>query len=241
MFNNSPLRLLALAAVLSLAIAVPAAANTKVNVRVEGAKATLFDGKVTATPGSLRANIGSDRAAHLCNAAFNKGYGSAAATPTRALLAASEAPLGDRLLPLGLEWFGSLNDFMLASAGAEKPSGAMYWDYWVNWKGYNQDPDMGGGCHFALKPGDQVVWAVTDGSMPLLRLSAAKTVRAGASLTAHVANAHTGAAVAGALVGGARTNAAGNVKLKLRRAGSKRLVASKRGAIRSNAVRVRIR
>ncbi len=236
MFNNSPLRLLALAAVLSLAIAVPAAANTKVNVRVEGAKATLFDGAVAATPGSLRANIGSDRAAHLCNSAFNKGFGSVAATPTRALLAASEAPLGDRLLPLGLQWFGSLSDFFLVSAGAEKPSGAMYWSYWVNWKSPNE-----GGCQFALKPGDQVVWAVTDGSMPLLRLRAAKTMRAGASLTAHVTNAHTGAAVAGALVGGARTNAAGNVKLKLRRAGSKRLVASKTGAIRSNAVKVRIR
>jgi uncharacterized protein (DUF2141 family) len=64
MIRSSFVRVLALASVSVIALSASAAAATKVNVRVEGAKATLFEGDVSASAGSLLSNIGEDRSSH---------------------------------------------------------------------------------------------------------------------------------------------------------------------------------
>ena len=79
MIKSSLLRVLALAAVFVMAISASAVAATKVNVRVEGAKATLFEGDVSASAGKLTSNIGEDRSSHSCDVASNGGSGGAAA------------------------------------------------------------------------------------------------------------------------------------------------------------------
>jgi hypothetical protein len=236
MIKSSLLRVLALAAVFVMAISASAVAATKVNVRVEGAKATLFEGDVAVSAGKLTSNKGEDRSSHLCNVAANGGSGPAAATPTRALQAASELPLGDRLGPLALEWYSSFSDFLVGSIGGEAPSGNNYWELSVNW----QVAEVGG-CGVALKKGDQVLWAVSDGATPALRLKAPKVARKGRPFNVRVSVGATGKAVAGARVGGATTGANGLARLTLRSGSKRALGATKRGAIRSNIESVVLR
>ncbi|MSX03105.1 MAG: hypothetical protein F2813_08115, partial [Actinobacteria bacterium] len=176
MFKFSPLRVLALASVLAAAFVVPASAATKVNVRVEGSEATLFDGSVSVSAASLLSNTGEDRGSHQCNVAANGGGGAPAATPTSALVAASQTALGDRLSPIALQWYGDFSDFLVGSIGGQAPAGFDYWELSVNWK-----VAQVGGCGVALKKGDSVLWAVSDGAKPSLRLSAPNTAKRGRS------------------------------------------------------------
>lgn len=236
MIGSSFVRVLALASVSVIALSASAAAATKVNVRVEGAKATLFEGDVSASAGRLLSNVGEDRSSHLCNVVSNGGSGGAAATPSRALLAASEMPLGDRLGPIGFEWYESFSDFLVGSIGGEAPSGDNYWELSVNWKVAEV-----GGCGVALKKGDQVLWAVSDGATPALRLKAPTVARKGRAFNVRVTSGATGKAVAGARVGGATTGASGLARLTLRSGSKRALGATKRGAIRSNIESVVLR
>ncbi len=236
MSRSSFVRILAPAAVFVIALSASAAAATKVNVRVEGAKATLFEGDVSVGPGRLTSNRGKDRGSHLCNVAANGGNGAPAATPTRALLAAAELPLGDRLGPLGLEWYGSFNDFLVGSIGGEAPTGDNYWELSVNW----QVAEVGG-CGVALKNGDEVLWAVSNGSTPALRLDAPAVARKGRPFNVRVTSGATGKAVAGARVGGATTGVNGFARLTLRSGSKRALGATKRGAIRSNVESIVLR
>ncbi len=236
MLNSSFLRVLALASVFVIALSASAVAATKVNVRVEGAKATLFEGNVSASAGSLLSNIGEDRSSHSCNVASNGGSGGAAATPTRALLAASEMPLGDRLGPIGFEWFESFTDFVVGRVGGEAPIGDNYWQYWVNFK-----PGEVGACAAALKKGDKVLWAIAEYGAPALRLDAPTVARKGRAFNVRVISGTTGKAVAGARVGGATTGANGFARLTLRSGSKRALGATKRGAIRSNIESVVLR
>ena len=236
MIKGSFVRALVLASVFVIALSASAVAATKVNVRVEGAKATLFEGDVSVGPGRLTSTSGEDRGSHLCNVAGNGGNGAPAATPTGALLAASELPLGDRLGPLALEWYSSFSDFLVGSIGGEAPSGNNYWELSVNW----QVAEVGG-CGVALKKGDQVLWAVSDGATPALRLKAPKVARKGRPFNVRVSVGATGKAVAGARVGGATTGANGLARLTLRSGSKRALGATKRGAIRSNIESVVLR
>jgi len=236
MIKGSLLRVLALASVFVIALSASAAAATKVHVRVEGVKATLFEGDVSASAGKLTSNKGKDRAAHLCNVAANGGSGGAAATPSRALLAASEMPLGGRLGPIGLEWFESFGDFVVGRVGGEASSGDDYWQYWVNFK-----PGEVGACAAALKEGDEVLWASGEYGVPALRLNAPTVAFKGRAFNVRVTSGTTGKGVAGARVGGATTDANGSARLTMRSGSKRALGATKRGAIRSNIESVVLR
>lgn len=236
MIKSSLLRVFALAVVFVMALSASAMAATKVNVRVEGAKATLFEGDVSASAGKLTSNKGEDRSSHLCNVAANGGSGPAAATPTRALQAASVNALGDRLAPLSFEWYESFSDFLVGSIGGEAPTGDNYWELSVNWKVAEV-----GGCGVALKKGDQVLWAVSNGSSPALRLSAPTFARKGRPFNVRVTSGASGKAVAGARVGGATTGANGLARLMLRSGSKRALRATKSDAIRSNIESVVLR
>ncbi len=238
MIKGSLLRVLALASVFVVALSASAvAATTTVHVRVEGVRSTLFEGDVKVSPGMLTSNKGDDRAAHPCDASASGG--GAAATPTRALQAAAEQSLGDRLLPLGLEWYASFSDFLVDANTTEMPSGNDYWDFSVNWK---MALSLGaGGCGVALKNGDTVLWAIFDETRPALRLVAPASARSGRPFEVRVLNGATGKGVAGARVGGVITNSRGKAKLTLRSVGKRILRASKSGAVRSNSQTVALR
>jgi len=236
MIKSSLLRVLALASVFVIALSASAVAATKVNVRVEGAKATLFEGNVVVSAGKLTSNKGEDRSSHLCNVAANGGSGPAAATPTRALQAASENELGDRLSPLSFEWYASFSDFLIGSVGGEAPTGDNYWELSINWKVAEL-----GGCGVALKDGDQVLWAVSDGATPALKLSAPSSVRKGRAFKVRVTNGATGKAIVGARVGGATTGANGVASLTLKSGSMRVLRATQSGATRSNSESIELR
>ncbi len=239
MIKSSLLRVLALASVFVVALSASAAAATKVHVRVEGVKSTLFDGDVSVGAGMITPTKGEGRSSHLCNVAANGGGGGAAATPTRALQAAAEQASGDRLLPLGLEWYDSFNDFLVDANSSEMPSGNDYWDFSVNWK---MALTLGaGGCGVALKNGDTVLWALFDETRPALRLIAPASARIGRSFVVRVVDGATGKGLAGARVGGAMTDSSGKAKLTLRSVGKRILRATKSGTVRSNSQTVALR
>ncbi len=236
MIRSSFLRTLALASVFVIGLSASATAGTRINLRVEGAKATLYDGSISVIGGKLTSRIGEDRGSHSCNVADNGGRGVPAVTPTRALFEASAQTLRDRLGPLRLEWYESFSDFIVGSIGDEAPSGNSYWELSVNWK-----VAQVGGCAIALKDGDEVLWAVSDGATPSLRLLAPKTARRGRQFNVRVTDGATGKGVAGAHVGGETTGAGGIAKLTLR-TGTKRLLrATKTGSTRSSTEAIELR
>ena len=229
----------AVAAAASLAAILPAtgaASATTVGVRVEGASKRLYEGPVNARPVALRGNRGSYRGTYPCDVAGNGGKGGKAASPVSALAATR--------LRLGLKWFPDFAGFMVETVSGELPpvSRGRYWDFFVNGKG-TAALGYPGGCQLALKRGDSVVWAVTDGSESLLSLRAAGAAGS-PRVTLRVANASSGAPVAGAAVGpagGAVTGPDGTVSVARPARGSKRLWASRAGSIRSNTVVVKAR
>ncbi len=228
-----PLRALALAVALTLATAASAAAATTINVRVEGAANTLFDGAVETTHGSLTSTVGSGIGTHSCN---SSGKSTPIATPTRALFLASQSAAGRSLSPLSLQWYESFTDFLVISIGGQRPSGKKYWELSVNWKVAES-----GGCGISLKPNDEVLWAISDGATPPLRLTAARSARKGQALRVRVTNGASGAAVAGATVAGVSSNSAGYATVVMSTGDQQILRATKKAATRSNTVKVALR
>ncbi len=217
----------ACAAVVSMAVPAGSMAAVKVDLRVEGAKKTLFDKEVSAGPAVLTSNRGADPGRYPCDVVGNGGTGKRSATPTSAL--------GQAKLRLGLNWYPSFTDFLVEAISGEAPEGSNYWSLFVDGKSSEL-----GGCQVGLKKGDSVVWAVTDGSQALLLLKATgKTSSRTAILKA--TNGATGAPVAGAQVGRLTTGADGTVEVPRPSRGSVRLKATADGFIRSNTVRVSAR
>jgi len=219
----------AVACVAAASMAVPAAsvAGVKVKLRVEGATKTLVEKTVSAGPAELRATTGPSRGkAFPCDVVNNGGSGGAGATPITALARAK--------MSLGLNWYPEYTGFLVESVGREKPADPRYWDFWVNGKGA-ADLEYLGGCQLALKKGDSVVWAVTDGSESLLNLSSSGR-SAAPRVTVRATNGSTGEPVAGASVGGRLTGADGTATFARPPRGALRLEATAAGYIRSNTV-----
>lgn len=224
---------MAVACAALVSMAVPAgsmAAVTPVKLRVEGSSKTLWDRAIGALPLELRSNVGPNPGVYPCDVVQNGGTGKRAATPVSALAS----------IPLkrGLNWYPEYTGFMVTELGTDEPTGANYWDFWVNGKGA-VDLEYIGGCQLGLKKGDSVVWAVTDGSHSLLILRVSG--RSSSSVTLTATNATTGAPVVGAKVGSATTGADGKATVGRPARGSVRVKATAAGFIRSNAVKVSAR
>jgi hypothetical protein len=212
---------------------VAAAAPVTVDLRIEGAASTLFEGPVTTDVRPFQFTTGADTAPHECDGtAVNQGP-SATPVPTRgaAVAAASVAtpfstagafsaslgsPSFDQIAGQSTAFDPATNQFL-----AEYKNGAFA---------------AFGACGDPIANGDDVLFAYGTGSEQLLRLAGPATATAGAPVVVHVADQSNGAPVAGAAVGGATTDAAGNAAVMFSAAGVQRLKATKAGAIRSNAL-----
>jgi hypothetical protein len=232
------------------------AAPVTVNLRVEGATKTLFEGSI-ATEGETF-ETPSSKGPHPCdysqngNAGGFENEGSAAGTPTTALHDAAVSAG----LPFDAEWFGSgpeesgnPGDFFVSQVGSDiNESSAPFasWGYAVN---YLTAPV--GGCQIALAPGSEVLWAYNYFNLEhRLKLTGPAVAAAGAPFTVKVTDGGTGAPVAGmtigemsggvtsAVPGTTTTNAAGEATVTLTRAGSPVLKAQGAGAVRSNGLPV---
>jgi hypothetical protein len=249
--SRRPFLLLAGAAA-ALLLAVPGtapAAPITVELRVEGATATLYEGPVSTEGESIETP--SSGGAHPCNYAENGNFegftngGTPGATPTTAL---HDAAVGAGLA-FDAQWSTSLGDFFVTRVGAdqnqEEPPFAS-WGYAVN-----GTTAPVGGCQIALAPGSEVLWAYNYFNLEHhLALTGPGSVEAGAPFTVHVSDARTGAPLAGAAIGeldagvtaplpGApTTDAAGDATVSLAAAGAVVLKATRSESVRSNGLAV---
>jgi hypothetical protein len=216
------------AASATLAVAAPAiAAPVTVNLRIEGATQTHFEGPVTTDIKQVRGQ--------LCDGTQD----SSNTTPGPTMGGA----LDDASLTGAFTWEGawdpSYQDFFVTKIDNEDtPSDfSQSWALVQNWK-YTS----GGGCHMQVHQGDQLLYAFTDYLKQFLQLSGAPARAAtGESFQVTVAQQDgngTSAPAVGASVAGATTDAAGHATVSFADAGNHTFKATAPNTIRSNAATV---
>ena len=216
----------ATAVVFALFAGSASAAPAVVDLRVEGAEETIFEGTVR-TDGH---QIEQDRnGAQPCDGT------NAGANPTPGPTATST--LDDAVAWNGT-WNASFSDFLVNRVGPDKATDTQFWGFMVN-----NTPGEAGGCQTQVKQGDDVVWAYDlFSARQYLALSGPRTARRGQAFRVRVTDAkNNNRPVKGATVGGDRTDARGYARLEADDRGTAVLKAERRGALRSNALLVRVR
>jgi hypothetical protein len=220
----------AVAAVVAVAVLPGAAvaAPVTVNVRIEGASSTIFEGPVTTDGKTLTKDA---TGPHPCDGT----NGGANPTPGPTMTSA----LDDAALQHGFTWDGtwfSFGDFGINRIGPDAANANQFWGYALNFV-----PSQVGGCQQQVHAGDDVLFAYDFFSKAhLLRLTGPASAAPGQPFTVHVVDGQTNAPVADASVGGASTNAAGDATVTLTAVGDNALKASKADSVRSNAVHVSV-
>jgi hypothetical protein len=213
--------------VLSLALPVAAAAvPVTVNLRVEGATQTIFEGPVITDVHPVKTP--SDTQARPCE-------GSSIGKPPAptAIGALDDAARGGAFTWDAL-WDSSFNDYypFLRIGPDTIDSTTHFLAFYLNWKVAET-----GGCGQHVNQNDEVLFAYEDFvTSPLLRLSGPGAASTGENVALRVVDGLTSAPQAGASVGGATTGADGTATVSFAQRGIYRLKADKPGAIRSNTV-----
>jgi hypothetical protein len=199
------------------------AAPTTVNVRVEGATSTIFEGPVT-TDGKVIDG-------HPCDGTTRTMPPNPGPGPTMT------AALDDASLGAGFAWRGtwsdSFGDFLIDEIASEQSGASGFWGTVLN---YVATPV--GGCQQQVQQGDGLLFALGDVyTQPLLKLAGDSRAAVGEPLTLHITNGADGSDVAGATLAGApgETGADGRLAVTFDSPGVKTLKAQAAGAIRSNA------
>ena len=134
-----------------LFVTAAAAAQTQVNVRIEGRAETLFEGPVLVESDGVQAS--SDTEPRSCNGvnALDPENVAPAPTPT----AASADALGLVGESFDGQWYPGFNDYFITRWGPDlqSPGEAAYWGILVNDTFTNV-----GGCQYQLDGGDEVLW-----------------------------------------------------------------------------------
>lgn len=216
------------AALLVLAVAAPTAmaAPVSVNLRVEGATTTIFDGPVTTDGHTI--TTPSSGGARVCDGT------NGAASPTPGPVATAALDDGARLngFAWDADWFDSFGDFAVKQVGGESQTATQFWGYLVNFT----FPSVGG-CQQKVKQGDEVLWVFDAFSKTsALRLSGPASATTGAPLSVQVVDGANGTPQAGATVNGSATGADGKATLTFPTAGIYRLKAERADAVRSNSI-----
>lgn len=140
-------------AFLSSALLVTAAqaAQTKVNVRVEGRAETLFEGPVLVESDSVKAS--SDTEARSCNGINSHAAENVVPAPTPTAAAADALGLIGETFDG--QWYPGFNDYFITRWGpdTQSPGESAYWGTLVN----DTFTDVGG-CQYQLDDGDEVLW-----------------------------------------------------------------------------------
>lgn len=228
------------------AVALPSAAiaaPVTVNVRVEGASQTLFEGPVTTYGHEITSASGGT---HPCDGTNNGANPTPGGTTTTALV--------DALYTVSTPWDGTFDpqfdDYDISSIGPDAQTATEFWGLLDNWR-FTPVP----GCQFEPSANDQVLWAYNAfTATAFLRLTAsATTVAPGQPTTVQVTDGSSGTVISGAVVApvstdpvtdyetvessdpsAVTTDASGNATLSWSTPGWKRVKAIKANAIRSN-------
>jgi hypothetical protein len=215
-------------ALLALAFAAPAAtaAPVSVNLRVEGATQTIFDGPVTTDGHAI--TTPSSGGPHPCDGT----NGGASTTPGPVATAALDD--GARINGFGWDatWSASFSDFLVTQVGGESQTATQFWGYLVNF-GF---PTVGG-CQRKVNQGDEVLWVFDAfNKTRALKLSGPPSAATGSPVTVRVVDGADGSPQAGATVNGSPTGADGRATLSFATPGIYRLTAERADAVRSNRV-----
>ena len=190
-----------LAAGLAVLVLVPSAfaAPVTVDLRVEGANGTLFEGPVTTDVRTFHFTGGVE---HQCDGTAANAGTSPSPAPTRgaALVASGLAIAGD-----WSDQFGNPTINQVAGENVAYDAGTQR--YLAEYK--NGVSANVGSCGDPVGPGDDVLFAYARFEDRVLALSGPATGRPGQTATVKVTDAATGAAVSGASVGGRTTGADG--------------------------------
>jgi hypothetical protein len=216
-------------AALGFALACPSAlaAPATVDLRVEGADDTIFEGTVRTDGHAIEQD---KNGAQPCDGT----NGGANPTP---------GPTATSALDDAVAWDGTFNpsfsDFLVNRVGPDKATETQFWGFAVN----GTVPDLGG-CQTQVKNGDEVLWAFDlFSAKQFLELSGPRTARVDRPFRVRVTDAkNSDRPVSGASVSGvARTNSRGFATVVAEERGPLLVKAERRGAVRSNALVVRVR
>jgi hypothetical protein len=204
-------------------------AATKVKVRVEGAKKTIFEGTVRT---GVHLVTGDSSGPHKCDGTNGGAHPTPGPTATGALDTASKRA--------NFGWTGSwsddFEDFAVSQVGPDAATTSQFWGVGVNGK-----PLQVGGCQYQVKAGDEVIWGYDFFSKKhYLRLRGGHKTRVGRLFKVKVVDGQDGKPVRGARVGGRKTNAKGIARLRFKSRGVKRLKARRADSLRSNQLRVKV-
>jgi len=208
--------------------AAAAAAPVTVNLRVEGAAQTIYEGRVT-TDAKVIAQSGS----HPCNGT----NGGASTTPGPTLTTALDDAAASGAFSWAGTWFAGFSDFGIDRIGpdANNANGnGRYWGYALNYEMVDV-----GGCQRKVNPGDEVLFAYDPFGRPLLRLTGPASVEAGKPFSVRVEDGRDRSPEPGATVlPGVQTGADGTATVVFAAPGVRALKADRPDAVRSNRLEV---
>jgi hypothetical protein len=164
--------------VATVCTATAQATPTQVNVRIEGAERTLFEGPILTEGHEIEAT--SDTQMRSCDGIDVNNPENVLPGPTPT--AASVDAIGLIGETFDAQWDPQYDDYFLTRWGpdAQSPSDAAYWGVLVN----NVFPNVGG-CQYELGGGDEVTWAYNAfAARPSLALYAAGSTSGARPLTA---------------------------------------------------------
>ena len=220
----------ALAALMTLCFCTPAwAAPVTVQLRVEGATTTLFEGPVTTDGKTIAKDADGPQPCDGTNDAANPAPGP---TMTSALDDGQRAGA----YTWSGDWSPSLSDFSVDRIGPDVggPATMRYWGYALNYVAAGA-----GGCHVQVKAGDEVLFAYDFFSkVHTLRLTGPPSAVVGEPTTLRVIDGKDGAPVAGANVAGATTAGDGTARVTFSSPGIQRLKAERADSVRSNLLSI---
>jgi hypothetical protein len=131
-------------------VALAQAAIT-VNVRIEGAKETLFEGPVAVEPHGVRASSDGSAKLRSCNGINSLDPWNTAPAPT------STSASVDAMALVGEtfdgKWYPGFNDYFVTRFGPDREIEGKSWGILVN----NTFTNVGG-CQYQLDEGDEVLW-----------------------------------------------------------------------------------
>jgi hypothetical protein len=151
------MRILSLLATLCVAItsllalaAVAGAAATTVNVRIEGAHETLFEGPLAVEPHGVKAS--SDTVQRRCDGINPLDPENVVPAPTPTAASADAMSLIGETFDG--QWYPGFNDYFIKRFGPDAEKEGKSWGILVN----NTFTNVGG-CQYQLDGGDEVLWA----------------------------------------------------------------------------------
>jgi hypothetical protein len=210
-------------------VARAAGPQTTVNLRIEGASSTIFEGTVPTQGHAVTTQSGGT---HHCDGTNNNAHPTPGPTATSALDDAA------RLHSFTFDgtFAQQYDDFFIQQIANSANTSSQFWALVINYS-YAPVP----GCQAVVQAGNEVLWAFDAISKEqLLKLTGPATAPMGKPITVRVTDGSTGGPVQGATVGGKTTDAQGNAQITFTTRGDHALKAEHPNSIRSNSVHVNV-